>query len=47
MKRSEADVSDETHLRLFSEVSFPTDKVCETVVFLSACFGNHQVTTLK
>ena len=47
MYRSEADVSDETHVRLFSEVSFATDKVRETVVFLSACFGNREVTTLN
>ena len=47
MYRSEADVSDETHLRLLPEVSFASDKVCETVVFLSACFGNHYVTTLN
>ena len=33
MKRSEADVSDETHLRLLSEALFATCEVCETVVF--------------
>ena len=33
MYRSEADVSDETHLRLLSEASFATCEVCETVVF--------------
>ena len=33
MYRSEADVSDETHLRLLSEVSFATCEVCEIVVF--------------
>ena len=47
MYRSEADVSDETHLRLLSEALFATCEVCETVVFLSACFGNHCVTTLN
>ena len=31
MYRSEADVSDETHLRLLSEASFATCEVCETV----------------
>ena len=33
MQRSEADVSDETHLRLLSEALFATCEVCETVAF--------------